>query len=141
MENLFCLFVLIHHTLAIFAIEIIAFPTYNLSVVSHLLQVLVLLSDKHLNKIICKKKTVKTLIKSFGCFFIHQKRICIYCLFFHCNLLNLAPLAITILIVCSYIYFGLLALCELLYGIACLLGCLNYCFLATNSLNLILCGS
>lgn len=55
MENLFCLFVLMHHTLAIFAIEIIAFPTYNLSVVSHLLQVLVLLSDKHLNKIICKK--------------------------------------------------------------------------------------
>ena len=58
MENLFCLFVLIHHTLAIFAIEIIAFPTYNLSVVSHLLQVLVLLSDKHLNKIICKKKNL-----------------------------------------------------------------------------------
>ena len=55
MENLFCLFVLIHHALAIFAIEIIAFSTSNLSVVSHLLQVLVLLSDKHLNKIICKK--------------------------------------------------------------------------------------
>lgn len=52
----FLFFVLIHHTLAIFAIEIIAFSTYNLSVVSHLLQVLVLLSDKHLNKIICKKK-------------------------------------------------------------------------------------
>lgn len=43
----FLFFVLIHHTLAIFAIEIIAFSTYNLSVVSHLLQVLVLLSDKH----------------------------------------------------------------------------------------------
>ena len=55
MENLFCLFVLIHHTLAIFAIEIIAFSAYNLSVVSHLLKVMESLTDKHLNKIICKK--------------------------------------------------------------------------------------
>ncbi len=112
----FLFFVLIHHTLAIFAIEIIAFSTYNLSVVSHLLQVLVLLSDKHLNKIICKKKTAKTLIKSFGCFFIHQKRICIYCLFFNCYFLRLAPFTVPSLVVSPYINLVSFLLFELFNG-------------------------